>query len=70
MCLYLEAFDDINGLHFDKGPEPFRIDNLILFIQKCSWDIEGISAAGYLPAINIQFYWMKALELRWCGVEM
>ena len=61
-CLSLEEFDDINGFHFDKEPEPFNIDNLIMlceYIQNMLMGYQSTSAAGYLPTINVQFYWMQ-----------
>lgn len=32
-CLSIEEFNDVNGFHFEKEPEPFSIDNLILLCE-------------------------------------
>lgn len=61
-CLSLEEFDDINGFHFDKEPNPFSIDDLILlceYIENMLMGYQSAPVAMYSPAINIQFYWMQ-----------
>lgn len=32
-CLSIEEFNDVNGFHFEKEPEPFSIDDLILLCE-------------------------------------
>ncbi len=32
-CLSIEEFNNVNGFHFEKEPEPFSIDNLILLCE-------------------------------------
>lgn len=61
-CLSLEEFDDINGFHFDKEPNPFSIDDLILlceYIENMLMGYQSVPVAMYSPTINIQFYWMQ-----------
>ena len=64
-CLSIEEFNDIHGFHFEKDPEPFHIDNLILICEYIEnmfigyQNAQCTSGIGYLPmpqpAINDQF---------------
>lgn len=51
-CLSIEEFNNVNGFHFEKEPEPFSIDNLILL---CEY-IENIDAARFVM-ITAAFEW-------------
>lgn len=63
-CLSIEEFNDVNGFHFEKEPEPFSIDNLILLCEYIENMLMGYQSAqcasgvGYLPmpqpAINVK----------------
>ena len=72
-CLSIEEFNDVNGFHFEKEPEPFSIDNLILLCEYIENMLMGYQSAqcasgvGYLPmpqpAINVQFYLMQIAQV-------
>lgn len=72
-CLSIEEFNDINGFHFEKEPEVFSIDNLILLCEYIENMLIGYQSAqyasgvGYLPmpqpAINVQFYLMQIAQV-------
>ncbi|MEE1512633.1 MAG: hypothetical protein UGA93_07765 [Gemmiger formicilis] len=72
-CLSIEEFNNVNGFHFEKEPEPFSIDNLILLCEYIENMLMGYQSAqcasgvGYLPmpqpAINVQFYLMQIAQV-------
>lgn len=72
-CLSIDEFNDINGFHFQKEPEPFNIDNLILICEYIENMLMGYqstqctSGGGYLPipqpAINIQLYFTQIAQV-------
>jgi len=72
-CLSIEEFNDIHGFHFEKDPEPFHIENLILICEYIENMLIGYqnaqctSGIGYLPmqqpAINVQFYLMQISQV-------
>ncbi len=68
-CLSIEEFNDLYGFHFDREPDGFNIDNLIMlceYMHNMLIAYQGashMSGYGYMPlpqqAINIQFYIMQ-----------
>lgn len=67
-CLSIEEFNDVNGFHFEKEPEPFSIDNLILLCEYIKNMLMGYQNAQHAypmlqPAINVQFYLMQIAQV-------
>lgn len=55
-CLSIDEFDNMHGFHFEKEPENFNIDHLVLL---CEY-IENM-LVGYQSALNISGYGYMAI---------
>ncbi len=72
-CLSIDEFNDMHGFNFEKEPEDFNIDHLILlceYIQNMLVGYQGaqnFSGWGYMPmqqpTINIQFYFAQIAQV-------